>query len=89
MTIHYCGCGCLMNTASDGSAICPSCGASTRTHPAIREKTLLDEFAIAAPSCVFEGITTPLFANASYNYAAAMMAERARRDEMGVVKEGV
>lgn len=68
----------------------------------IREKTLLDEFAMAAMGVILDkGIlhgmpdeTNPfvvdaaLCAKSSYDYAAAMMAERARRDEMGNVKEG-
>lgn len=52
-------------------------------------KTLLDEFAMAAPDRVFEeghhGMAS--FASSAYQYAAAMMKERARRDEMGNVKE--
>ena len=61
-------------------------------------KTLLDEFAMAAmeglmampANVVIDGKkTTSLsgYATASYGMAFYMMAERARRDEMGNVKE--
>ena len=53
------------------------------------KKTLLDEFAMAAPCRVFEeghhGMAS--FASSAYCYAAAMMRERNLRDEMGNVKE--
>ena len=62
-------------------------------------RTLLDEFAIAAmaaiiskaphdstPLCEVEGKIIRICGGA-YSYAAAMMRERARRDEMGNVKE--
>lgn len=50
-------------------------------------KTLIDEFAIAAMSALFPPYGTPCDAVAkdAYNIAAAMMAERARRDENGKV----
>ena len=53
------------------------------------KKTLLDEFAMAAPDRVFSeghhGMAA--FASSAYQYAAAMMRERNLRDEMGNVKE--
>ena len=68
-----------------------------------REKTLLDEFAIAAmeriiakrPYMIAHSDDELAMANhivradcrGAYSYAAAMMAERARRDEMGNIKE--
>ena len=66
-------------------------------------KTLLDEFAIAAmeriiakrPYMIAQSDDELAMANhivradcrGAYSYAAAMMAERARRDEMGNIKE--
>ena len=63
------------------------------------KKTLLDEFAMAAMAAIVgkiplgtcdEGEEDPdhgMTARGAYSYAAAMMRERARRDEMGNVKE--
>lgn len=69
------------------------------------EKTLLDEFAIAAMQGICANVPLEKFAQdvldekydnerqnnayvfVAYSYAAAMMAERNRRDEMGNVKE--
>jgi hypothetical protein len=63
------------------------------------EKTLLDEFAMAAMVAIVsktEAEVTPFYsavekirqtAGGAYCYAAAMMRERNRRDEMGNVKE--
>jgi oligoendopeptidase F len=63
------------------------------------EKTLLDEFAMAAMAAIISksehSISTTFEAmekinqtcGGAYEYAAAMMKERARRDEMGNVKE--
>jgi DnaJ-class molecular chaperone len=81
---------------------CPVCGGtgtttSEKKRPA--EKTLLDEFAMAAMAAIVsktEMEITPFYsvkekiqqtAGGAYSYAAAMMAERNRRDEMGNVKE--
>ena len=82
--------------------ICPACG-GTGVTPADNtgtpaEKTLLDEFAMAAMAAIIgkhkpetvpvdEWFTEHRTARGAYSYAAAMMAERARRDEMGNVKE--
>ena len=63
-----------------------------------REKTLLDEFAIAAIIGAMASPTAIIingkkasrekdYAEVAYNLASAMMAERARRGEMGNVKE--
>lgn len=69
------------------------------------EKTLLDEFAIAAMQGICANVPLEKFAQdvldekydnerqnnayafVAYSYAAAMMRERARRDEMGNAKE--
>ena len=81
--------------------VCPACG-GTGTAPSEKkkpaEKTLLDEFAMAAMAAIIgkhKPETVPLdewlaehrTAAGAYSYAAAMMKERARRDEMGNVKE--
>ena len=54
-------------------------------------KTLLDEFAMAAMAgsdlAIWKINGAGGLADNCYNVAAAMMAERARRDEMGNVKE--
>jgi len=69
----------------------PVCGGTgvTDNMSTPAEKTLLDEFAMAAPDRVFSeghhGMAA--FASSAYCYATAMMQERNRRDEMGNVKE--
>ena len=83
--------------------ICPACGgtgvtpADNMSTPA--EKTLLDEFAMAAMAAIIgkiplgtrdedeEDPECGMTARGAYSYAAAMMKERNRRDEMGNVKE--
>ena len=82
--------------------VCPACGGTGMAPAAVStpaEKTLLDEFAIAAMAAIVsktEMEITPFYsvkekirqtADGAYCYAAAMMRERARRDEMGNVKE--
>ena len=99
MTCRLCkGSGVVYGSPLSGT-VCPACGgagiARTGTGMACAavstpaEKTLLDEFAMAAPCRVFEeghhGMAS--FASSAYCYAAAMMAERARRDEIGNIKE--
>ena len=75
--------------------VCETCGCVV---PIGEEKTLLDEFAMAAmaglmampANVVIDGKkTTSLsgYATASYGMAFYMMKERGRRDEMGNVKE--
>ncbi len=82
--------------------VCPACG-GTGTAPSEKkkpaEKTLLDEFAVAAMAAIVSksehSISTTFEAmekinqtcGGAYEYATAMMRERARRDEMGNVKE--
>lgn len=78
---------------TNGSCGSETCGAGNSFKDFVERdhdtKTLLDEFAIAAPDRVFEeghyGMAS--FASSAYEYATAMMKERARRDEMGNVKE--
>ena len=81
---------------------CPPCdlnysGFEKELKPA--EKTLLDEFAVAAMAAIVSksehSISTTFEAmekinqtcGGAYEYATAMMRERARRDETGNVKE--
>ena len=94
------------SVSKNGSCVFPSCGGGNcfkdftpRENPA--EKTLLDEFAMAAMKAIVSKTdmeTTPVCAvrekmrqtaRGAYRYARAMMKERARRDEMGNVKEAV
>ena len=102
MTCQLCrGLGIVYGTPLTGT-VCPACGGTgtaptTASPPA--EKTLLDEFAIAAMAAIIsktemEVAPSYLFkekirqtADGAYCYATAMMRERARRDEMGNVKE--
>lgn len=92
MTCKLCGgLGVTYGNSLTGT-VCPACGGTGMARTAVStpaEKTLLDEFAMAAPYRVFEeghhGMAS--FASSAYCYAAAMMAERARRDEMGNIKE--
>jgi len=82
--------------------ICPDCGGTGMAPGAVStpaEKTLLDEFAMAAMAAIISksehSISTTFEAmekinqtcGGAYEYAAAMMRERNRRDEMGNVKE--
>jgi len=73
--------------------ICPACGGTGMARAAVStpaEKTLLDEFAMAAiqglVSGRYDGGTCGVAVQA-FDVAAAMMKERNRRDEMGSVKE--
>lgn len=85
--------------SKNGTCVFPSCGGGNcfkyftpRENPA--EKTLLDEFAMAAMAAIilnnrhneteapFRGVVSKISA-LSYKVAAAMMKERGRRDEMG------
>lgn len=100
MTCKLCkGSGIVYGSLLSGT-VCPVCGGTGTTDnmgtPA--EKTLLDEFAIAALNGAMAGpsqtrINGRLCENSkdyalfSYDFAAAMMRERNRRDEMGNVKE--
>lgn len=82
--------------------VCPACGGTGMARAAVStpaEKTLLDEFAVAAMAAIISksehSISTTFEAmekinqtcGGAYSYAAAMMAERNSRDEMGNVKE--
>ena len=82
--------------------ICPACGGTGMARAAVStpaEKTLLDEFAMAAMAAIIgkiplgtrdedeEDPECGMTARGAYSYAAAMMKERNRRDEMGNVKE--
>jgi len=98
MTCRLCG---GLGKGALRGMICPACGGTGTTDnmstPA--EKTLLDEFAIAAMAAIISksehSISTTFEAmekinqtcGGAYEYAAAMMRERNRRDEMGNVKE--
>jgi len=98
MTCRLCG---GLGKGALRGMICPACGGTGTTDnmstPA--EKTLLDEFAMAAMAAIIsktEMEVTPFYsvkekirqtADGAYCYAAAMMRERNRRDEMGNVKE--
>lgn len=82
------------SVSKNGSCVFPSCGGGNCFKDFTpREnrtgKTLLDEFAMAAPDRVFSeghhGMSA--LARTAYQYARAMMRERNRRDEMGNVKE--
>jgi len=81
--------------------VCPVCGGTgvTDNMSTPAEKTLLDEFAVAAMAAIISksehSIPTTFEAmekinqtcGGAYSYATAMMRERARRDEMGNIKE--
>ncbi len=85
--------------------VCPACGGTGMARASVStpaEKTMLDEFAMAAmvaiirktPPCTCEyyeedELNSPcnMAAGGAYSYAASMMKERNRRDEMGNVKE--
>jgi len=101
MTCKLCrGLGVTYGNSLTGT-VYPVCGGTGMTDnmstPA--EKTLLDEFAVAAMEAIISksehSISTTFEAmekinqtcGGAYSYAAAMMRERARRDEMGNVKE--
>jgi len=101
MTCKLCGgLGIVYGNPLTGT-VYPVCGGTgvTDNMSTPAEKTLLDEFAMAAmaaiiskapyditPLCEVEGKISGICGGA-YEYAAAMMRERARRDEMGNVKE--
>ncbi len=112
MTCRLCkGSGIVYGSPLSG-IVCPACGgagiARTGTGMACAavstpaEKTLLDEFAMAAMAAMIgkaphgeceyfeeDRLNSPynMTAGGAYCYAAAMMRERNRRDEMGNVKE--
>jgi len=113
MTCKLCrGLGVVYGNPLTGT-VCPACGGTGIARTAVgaggtgmaraavstpAEKTLLDEFAMAAMSAIvlnnrhnetevpFCGVVSKISA-LSYKVAAAMMKERNRRDEMGSVKE--
>ena len=94
-------CGNNMTELEDDSFGCPCCSSEQEFRSAPPPtKTLLDEFAMAAltgslsnPEVMLDIAEEDLkslakaYSICSYEYAAAMMKERARRDEMGNVKE--
>ena len=101
MTCKLCrGLGIVYGNPLTGT-VCPVCGGTGMARAAVStpaEKTLLDEFAMAAMAAIIgkhkpetvaldEWATEYRTAIGAYDYAAAMMAERNRRDEMGNVKE--
>ena len=94
------GLGIFYGNSTAGTA-CPVCGGTGMARATVStpaEKTLLDEFAIAAMAAIIgkhkpetvaldEWATEYRTAIGAYDYATAMMQERNRRDEMGNMKE--
>jgi hypothetical protein len=87
------GVGVVYGRNTTANRVCPACGGTGTARAAVSapaEKTLLDEFAVAAMQGLvsghYDGGVRGIVAQA-YDVAAAMMKERNRRDEMGNVKE--